>query len=63
MTAFAPAPLPPGSATNVAISFGLGMRFLPTKVGSLFADAHYDFYFAEGAPSPIVPVKLGFALP
>ena len=61
--AFAPVPPPPGSSTNVALSFGLGMRVLPTKVGSLFADAHYDFYFADGAPRPIVPVKLGIALP
>jgi hypothetical protein len=63
MPAYAPAPPPPGKATNVALSFGLGVRLLSTRVGSLFADAHYDFYFAEGAPSPVVPIKLGFALP
>lgn len=63
MTAFAPAPPPPVKATNVALSFGLGVRVLPTRVGSLFADAHYDFYFAENAPRPVVPVKLGFAIP
>ncbi len=47
---------------NVALSFGLGVKLLLVAGGSLFADAHYDFYFVEDAPSPIVPVKLGYAL-
>jgi hypothetical protein len=51
------------SATHMALSFGLGLRLLPTRVGSLFADAHYDIYIAGGAPSQVIPIKLGFALP
>ena len=48
---------------NVALGFGNGIQVRLPAVGSLFADAHYDFFFLEGVPSPVIPVRVGFGLP
>jgi hypothetical protein len=49
--------------TNVALSFGGGLVFPSPLPGSMFLDAHYDFYFVGRDVTPIIPVKLGMRVP
>ena len=49
--------------TNAALGFGSGIQVRLPAVGSLFADAHYDFFFLDRVPSPVIPVRVGLGLP
>jgi hypothetical protein len=54
---------PSASETNVALSFGSGLAFRPAHVPGFFADVHYEFYFSQGADTPVIPVRVGLILP
>jgi hypothetical protein len=49
--------------TNVALSFGPGIALRAEHMPALFADVHYDFYFSDGATTPIIPVRMGLLVP
>ncbi|HYM81551.1 MAG TPA: hypothetical protein VEY91_09080, partial [Candidatus Limnocylindria bacterium] len=49
--------------TNLAMSVGGGLRWVPGGAGSLFLDAHYDFYFVPGFDTPVIPVRVGISHP
>jgi hypothetical protein len=49
--------------TNVALSFGSGMRIAGVGPGSISLDAHLEFYFVPMLQGAIVPVRLGYGIP
>jgi len=49
--------------TNLALSFGPGVAVRARHLPALFADLHYDFYFSQGATTPIMPVRMGVLVP
>jgi hypothetical protein len=64
LTMFAPTPMASSrDETNVMLSFGGGVRFLSVHGYGLFADVHYDYYYVEGANTPVVPIRFGLSLP
>ena len=54
---------PPQDDTNIAMSFGAGLAFPSPLPGSMFLDAHYDFYYVGNRVTPIIPIRLGMRLP
>jgi hypothetical protein len=66
--AAAPGIMPPMAKTtwhetNVALSFGAGMKVRSPGPGSLFLDAHFDFYFLRDLEGAVVPIRLGYGVP
>jgi len=38
-------------------------RAVLANVPGFFADVHYEFYFSQGADTPVIPVRVGLILP
>jgi hypothetical protein len=49
--------------TNVALSFGSGVRFNALGPGTTFIDAHFEFYFVGDREGALVPIRLGYGIP
>ena len=49
--------------TNVALSFGSGLRIAGVGPGSISLDAHLEFYFVPMLQGAVVPIRLGYAIP
>jgi len=50
--------------TNVLLSFGSGVRWSPpASVGSLFLDAHLQFYYVQGIDQAVAPIRMGLIYP
>jgi hypothetical protein len=53
----------PGDHANIALSLGPGLAVRTPFGPGVFADVHYDFYFVQGAGTPVIPVRLGLMMP
>ena len=57
----------PGSSAlkglNTVLSFGTGLELPRTSLGSPFAEVRYDFHFASGRSTPVMPVRVGLIVP
>jgi hypothetical protein len=50
--------------TNVLLSLGSGVRWSPpASVGSLFLDAHLQFYYVQGIDQAVAPIRMGLIYP
>jgi hypothetical protein len=52
-----------GDHANIALSLGPGITVRPPVGPAFFADVHYDFYFVEGASTPVIPLRFGLMVP